>query len=272
MGKQLVDKMLPALNKVKMPANNTATVLGLKAYEEGVYQVDSSNNSPRKIADALRTFQTGDSQPYLCAGIAYALIAASREADNSYDQNGLQSALDWLEKAQDVAPDRVEINVSETLAYIHLGRLEDARLVLDYLGGQEPSNFYLARAEIVYWRMIGDAEQVEKWYEMADQRAPNGIVKMHLQLELADHLAETKQWERAIEAYRKPIHFNRDNPLPWHKLSLVYWEQNNLEEAERCNQRSLKLGKLPEAIQLMQAIKQKMAEEKGGLGKRLFGR
>ncbi len=270
MGKQLIDKMLPSVAKAKLPANSQTTMVGLKSYEEGLYQVDVSRNAPKKLADALRTFQSGGCAPYYCAGIAYALISASKETHGGYYQKGLQAALDWLEKAQSFAPDQVEINIWEALIYTYWGRLDDARMVLDYLQQQGINNFYLARGEIAYWLTQNDPAQVERWYQDAFKRAPNGIMKLHLQNEMADFYAGSKQWNKAIDAYRHAINLQRGDPRLWHKLSAVYWQMDDLDEAARCNKRSLALGALPEATQLAQEIQQKMGS--GSLVGKLFGR
>ena len=80
------------------------------------------------------------------------LVAASREKDGSYAAGGLKASLKWLEKAQEFAPDLFEINMIEAFIYIYSGRLDDARIVLDYLEELDPSDYYILTAEAAYWR------------------------------------------------------------------------------------------------------------------------
>ena len=70
MGQQLVAQLLPALAKMQWPKNPNATLVGQTTYEEGVQQVNAYENNPKDLANALKTFRTGDSQPYAFGGIA----------------------------------------------------------------------------------------------------------------------------------------------------------------------------------------------------------
>jgi hypothetical protein len=122
MGQKLVEKMLPALDKMQWPETTAATELGRQAYEVGLDKADQYVNDPKDLASALRTFQTGKSRPYAFAGAAYTLVKASREQNGSYTPAGLAEALTWLEKAQELDPDILEINVVEALIYIYSDR------------------------------------------------------------------------------------------------------------------------------------------------------
>ena len=122
MGRVLLEKLLPALVKMDWPVKLEATELGRKAYEIGLDKADEYQHDAKVLAAALRTFQTGDSRPYAFAGVAYVLVKASREKDGSYAEPGLSSALDWLEKAQEMAPDITDVNMIEAFIYVYSGR------------------------------------------------------------------------------------------------------------------------------------------------------
>lgn len=271
MGQTLVEKMLPTLEKMDWPETREATALGLQAYEVGLDKADEYSNDPKSLAAALRAFQSGDSRPYAFAGVAYTLLQASREADGSYSQDGLGAALDWLEAAQDLAPDQVEINMIEAFIYVYSGRFDDARLILDYLGHVEPYNYHLLTAEIAYWEKQGNLEKAVQWYQQAMNAADTVPRKLRLRTGLGDCYLAHRQDDKALEVYKEAVHFARENPLLWHKMSLAYWRKEDFEEAQRCNKRALALRPdFPEALKLEAAIKEKL--DKGGLTQRLFGR
>ncbi|HSG19015.1 MAG TPA: tetratricopeptide repeat protein [Anaerolineae bacterium] len=271
MGQRLVENMLPALNKMQWPKTPAATELGRQTFEIGLDKADDYANEAKVLAAALRTFQTGDSRPYAFAGVAYTLIKASRESDESYSQAGLAEALGWLEKAQELDPDVLEINVVEALIYIYGGRFDDARLVLDYLEAIDDHNYYVHRAEIAYWQEQGELDETVRWYEQTINAAETVPRKLRLRRDLGDCYLRFKRFDKAVQVYNEAIHFAKENPRLWHNMSVAYWQLDNYEEAARCNQQAIKLqSDFPEARKMEDALKEKM--DTGGLGRRLFGR
>lgn len=271
MGQKLVENMLPAIKKMTWPETPAATELGRQAYEIGLDKADDYVNDPKDLAAALRTFRSGESLPYAYAGAAYALVRASREQDGSYSDLGLTEALNYLEKAQDLDPDVLEINVVEVLIYIYGGRYDDARLVLDYLEAIDDLNYYVLKAEIAYWQQQGQLDEAVRWYEQTISVAETVPRKLRLRRDLGDLYLQHKHYEQAVGVYREAIHFARENPRLWHNMSVAYWQLANYEEADRCNQQALKLqSDLPEALHMQAELKVKL--DTGGLGRRLFGR
>lgn len=271
MGQRLVEKMLPALDKMQWPETTAATELGRQAYEIGLDRADEYDSDPKLLAAALRTFQSGESRPYAFAGVAYTLVRASRERNDSYAPNGLVEALKWLEKAQEMVPDVLEINFIEALIYIYSGRFDDARLVLDYLEAIDDVNYYVLRAEIAYWQERGQLDETVRWYEQTIGVAETVPRKLRLRRDLADCYLHFKRYEEAIQAYREAVHFAKEDPRLWHNMSIAYWHMGNYEEASRCNEQALKLqSDFAEAHQMEQALRERMGT--GRLGRRLFGR
>ena len=111
MGQQLIAKLVPLLEKVNWPTNPAATEQGRQSYLVGLEKVDAYGGDPNQLTAALKTFVTGGSRPFAYAGAVYTLIAAAEEKDGRYDAEGLDIAMAWLEKAQDLAPDVSDINM-----------------------------------------------------------------------------------------------------------------------------------------------------------------
>jgi tetratricopeptide (TPR) repeat protein len=269
-GENLVNQLLPALEKMGWPENLKATQLGYQAYLVGLERVDSYKGDPKTLGEALRTFRTGDSRPYAFAGVAYTLLAAAREPDGSYARAGLDAAMTWLEQAQELEADVVAINVIEAFIYIYGVRYDDARLVLDYLAGQEPNNDYLLLAEVQYWQRQRDVTQAVEWYQKAIQAASSVPQRLRLRSQLGDCYLEFGYNEEALAVYQEALHFDKENPWLWHNLSVVHWHQEKYEEAVRCNKRALALLELPQARQMENALIEKM--DSGGVFGRLFKR
>ena len=271
MGKRLIEQMLPVLKKMEWPTGPTATHLGYTVYEAGLRKLEEYDTDPSVLAAALKILQSGDSMVYANAGIAATLIAASEEADGTYYQRGLDIAQNWLESAQDAEPELVEVNVWEAYIYIYSERLDDARLILDYLHEQRPRSFVLARAEIAYWQRKHDREQTEEWFDTAIERAPTGPMKIFLREQLGDYYAGIGAWEEALDAYRHAAALEPANGKLWHRMSVICLNLDDVDEADRCNKRAQLSGGPAEAVrQTAMAIARKRGADTNML-RRLFG-
>jgi tetratricopeptide (TPR) repeat protein len=222
------------------------------------------------LAAALRALQTGDSRPYLFAGIAYILLIAAREADGSYARSGLIAAMEWLEKAQSLEPDVLLINAVEAFIYIYGGEYDNARLVLDYLAGQESDNHYVILAEIAFWQTQKELEQATQWYVKGIKLAATVPQRIRLKRELGDCFLQFGILDKALIIYKEVVQFDAENAWLWHNMSVVYWHQKNYQEAARCNKKALALLDFPPARQMETAVNRKL-NPTGPLG-RLFGR
>ena len=270
MGKTLVDKLSPALEKMKWPENESISQLGVQAYQVGLDKVDEYQDNPETLKSALRIFQSGDSRPYAFAGVAFLLVRVSREKDGSYYSKGLDQALSWLEKAQDTEPDLIDINMIEALIYIYNGRFEDARMILDYLQSIDPSNYFVARAEIAYWMEKKTLDKTVFWYGQAIQAADTVPRALRLRSQLGDCYLDFGRNEDAVRVLKEAVHFSKENPWLWHKLSVAYFREDDLQEAVRCNKRALALKDFPEARGMEAKLNEQLGS--GSLANRLLGR
>jgi tetratricopeptide (TPR) repeat protein len=71
-----------------------------------------------------------------------------------------------------------------------------------------------------------------------------------------------KNYNKALQMYKEALHFNKEKPELWHSISIIYWYQEDYEEASRANKQALKLGDLPAAHKMAEALKEKV----GGSG------
>ena len=288
MGSVLISQLLPTLQKLEWSGSPHATTAGAVVFRTTIDQVDGYRGDPKVLAAALRTTRTGDSLPFAYAGVAYILLAASAppasaprtsapqtaapnaasESDR-YDSTGLQAALTWLEKAQDLAPDEVEINIIEPLIYIHEKRYDDARVVLDYLHGEAPDNYYLLRAEMSYWQHVGDHSQALEWNQRALEAAETVPQRLRLKSVAAAIHQEAGETAQAMQAYKEALHFDANNAWLCHQISLIGYELEEFEEAVRFNERALNLQPdFAEARQLKEILAERNRSS-GFLG-RLF--
>lgn len=267
MGRALVSQLLPMLQKMEWTGSPHATPAGALVFRTAIDQADGYRGDPNVLGAALRTVRTGDSLPYMYAGVAYILLVAAGPATpgagRAHDVTGLESALDWLEKAQETAPENVEINVIEALIYTYAERYDDARLVLDYLQGEAPDNYYLLRAETIYWQHAGDYEQALDWNRRALEQAET--VPQRLRLKSTEALIHQQAGDatQALEAFTEALHFDDKNAWLCHQISLIHFGQEAIEEAIRFNEKAIALQPdFPEA----QALGERLAEQQRSSG------
>lgn len=270
MGRTLLNQLLPTVERMNFSGQETLTPAGYTVFDVGRDRVDGYRRDPRTLSKALRTFQTADSLPYAYAGVALVLIAAAQEPDGSYVQEGLDAALRWLERAQELAPDAADINVVEPYIYIYGQRLDDARLVLDYLHEQGEAAYYLCRAEIAYWRALGDLEQTLRWCEEATGVSETVPRRLRVRSIVAELHVERGEREAALRSYREALHFDPDNAWLWYRVAQLHWDADAADEARRANERALQLD--PELVEARE-LQEKMSGwgERGNLLGRLFG-
>lgn len=272
MSNPTVDKLILATRKVALPDNSAATEQGRRIFLQAIDRVDDYKGDLRELAGVLRLLQTADSKPYVFAGLAYTLIAGSKERGDQYDADGLDAAMGWLESAQALDPDIFEVNCIESLVYTYGDRLDDARLILDYLGNIEPNNYYLHAAEVAYWLMLKDEAQILNWVEKSGRSAEFVPQKLRLRAKLADFYLGEKEYDKAIKVIKEAIHFDKQNGDLWGKLAVAYFRTGDMDEAERANNQLLRIDPNNSTGQrVKQAIDEKKKENSGGLG-RFFGR
>ncbi|MFT5193888.1 MAG: tetratricopeptide (TPR) repeat protein [Cellvibrionaceae bacterium] len=258
MGKELVNKILPLLKRIEWTDSTQVTQFGLQTYEMGMDWVDQYDGDVSVLQTAIKTFRSSDSQPYAFAGVAYLLANVSREGDGSYDLNGLDEAMQWLSMAQDIEPDRPQINFIEALIYLFKGELENARLVLNYLSDQASHVYRFNITEAMWCEKVEDYEGMDEFYTEAEKTADTVPKKLRIQSLLGDAYIKIENFEKALKHYNQAIYFNRENDKLWHKMSLIYWKQQNYEECKRCNDIVMRLKPTKSAQRVQEELKKKM--------------
>lgn len=265
MGVDLVQKFESYLadDRVEWPEKDVATALGIQTYEMGLDKINEFNgNNPKVLQEGLHTFLSGDSLPYALAGTAYMFLTAAAEKDGTYAQEGINLAMSWLEKAHELEEDLSEINFIEAFVYLRSGELENARLVIDYLFEQAPYYYHLNIAEAQYWHALGELDEMEAWYKKAAELADNVPKRLRLYSQMAQAYQENGDIDTALKYYQKAVYFNKENGRLWHQIAVIYWNQGNLEECARANQKTLKFAPTAGAKKLNEALKKRIEAEK----------
>lgn len=258
MGIELVRRMDAGLSKMDWPGQPLATPLGYQTFEMGLDVADEFVDDLQVLNKALKVFRSGDSRPFTLAGAAYMLLTGAREPDGSYSQPALDLVLSWLEKAQADEPDRPEINFIEARVYIHTGQFDNARMVLDYLMQQAPYYYHLNVTEAIYWQGMGDVEKMENWFGAASKYADNVPKQVRLFEKMGDALLNNGLLAEAVAQYRKAIHFSNQNGRLWHKLSLIYWDMEQIEECKMANGQAIRLEYGADADEMRLALRRRL--------------
>lgn len=257
MSETLSEQLNELIHKVEWPRENTLTAESQAIYEQGIDTLNMYRGHPQVLLDALKIFQKCGSQAYAAAGCAYALILSAYESGDNYSVEGLELARTWLIKAQELAPNHVEIDFIEADLYIQLKEYENARLVLDQLDQTTPQHFYVCLSELYYWYAQRQQEQYQTWYDLALPQATNKTRQICLLSRAAGFFLAVQEWKKVIGVYRNLAALDPEDPWMWHNLSLAYYHLERYDKAQQANQKALEIMDFPVAREMEQILKKK---------------
>lgn len=255
MSQSLSEQLNELIQKVDWPHENTLSAESQAIYEQGIDTLNMYRGDPQVLLDALKIFQKCASQAYAAAGCAYALILAAYESGDDYSVDGLERARTWLIKAQELAPNRVEIDFIEAELYIQLKEYENARLVLDQLNQITPQHFYVCLSEMYYWYAQKQQDQYQYWYDLALPLASNKPRQISLLSRAAGFFLAVQEWKKVIGVYRNLAALDPEDPWMWHNLSLAYYHLERYDKAQQANQKALEIMDFPVAREMEQILK-----------------
>lgn len=258
MSETLSDQLNQFINKANWPQGTALTNQSYSVYEHGIDTLNMYRGQPQVLVDALKIFQSCGVQAYAAAGCAYALMVAAYQSGDSYSATGLEFSRNWLIKAQDAAPGHVEIDFIEAELYIHLGELENARIVLDELTKVTPPHFYVCLTELYYWYTLKDQEQYQHWYEVSLPQATTQFRKICLLSRAAGFFMAMEEWKKVIATYRDLAALDPQDPWLWHNLSLAYYHLERYDKAQQANQQALSIMDFPTAREMEQLLKSQL--------------
>lgn len=239
------DAMSQQINQIvaqsSIPAETAITPEATRRYEQATEILDTYRGHPQVLFDALRAYLATGSRPYAYAGIARVLSAAAFEHDDLYDQKTLTQALDWLQRAQEIVPDRNDVNLVEAILYLHMKRYQDARTVLDHLGQAGTPDYHFCLTEMSYWDAQRDIPRVEQWYHRAVALTQTEDQRTYLLEMFAGVYLMNKMQDQALPLYERLVQIKPDNPWAWHNASVILYRQKNYDRAEQFNRRALQI-------------------------------
>lgn len=257
MSNELVSQLLELLNKTEFPEVVPISAAHQHVYELGLDLLDSYRGHPAELIEAMKAFLTSSTKAYALAGVAGVLIAASYIQGGNYEESGLQEAEKWLNQAQELEPDRVEINFLEAILYINWKKLDLARKVIQFLYADHPDNYHVCLAEMRYWTEQKNTSQVEHWYRTAAEAAHANPRRLVNALNnLAKYYLVAVDYEKAIRAYEQLTKYDPNDPWLWHNLSIAYYETRQDAKAVEANKRALSIMDFGAARHVQEVLKQ----------------
>jgi tetratricopeptide (TPR) repeat protein len=257
MGHELLEQVIDVVNRTQWPDVPFINAKSQQIYEAGMDILNLYRGHPQVLLDALKTFYQTGAQPYAYAGVAGVLISASYSHDEIYDAQGLAEAQRWLEGAQSIVGDRVEINVLEALLYLNLKQFENARLVLDHFQHENYEHFLIALTEMHYWARKRDIQQLYEWYRRAAVLATTKPRKIVITSALAGCYLTNRCFPQALQAYKLLAQLDPQDPWLWHNASIAHFHLQQYRDAEKCNKKALEFMDFKAARDMEQLIKKK---------------
>jgi len=248
-----VEHFLALVQTLDWPTAPTTTPAQRLHFEAALDQAAAYTGDPQTLYAALQSFIATGSRPYAYAGTALVLHYAAYDSGDTYDRDGLAAARSWLQRAQALAPDQVEIAVIEAQLDLAAHDFPQARAVLDRLLPQS-RYFYLYTAELAYWALQQDAAQVQTWYARTAALAESVPRRVQVLNQLAGFYFTHKLWRECITTYRTLTQLKPTDPWIWHNLSLAYYWTQQYPAAQECNVQALALMPFEEAAKLARVL------------------
>ncbi|MCP5098590.1 MAG: tetratricopeptide repeat protein [Chloroflexi bacterium] len=260
----LVDKLIEIINKSQWPAAHRNNSQARRIYERGLDEVNSYRGHPDTLMRALEIFSRTQSSAFAYAGIAFTLVTAATDQDSFY-QPGFDEAMRWLEKAQEWEANLIEINFIEAVIYLNSTQLENGRFILDYLGRQNPNNYYLCLTEMNYYAQKKLKKKYIHWLEKAIKQANSGYRQAYTLNSLAGHYLKHGDYELAIKQYYQVTKIDPNDAWAWHNMSVMFTRMKKFEDAHLCNKKALNLMDFGAARQIEAQLKEKRGSKLGKL-------
>lgn len=260
-------KILDAVERREWPPGNSTSEDSMAHFEAGLDSVNSYRGQSEVFLDALKQFQSCESNAHAKAGIAAVLMTASYQNGNAYDLDGLAAAESYLTEAQRALPGRPEIEHLHAKLCLLRQQDDDARRILDGLHQNSPASFFTSSIEVWYWYNRRDIEMARTSFEVAKPLARTAAQRELIANQMAGCYQSFGDPADAISAYREIADVAPEDPWAWHNLSIQLLDTGKIREAEKCNTKALQLMEFQAAREVQDAIRQ----QKGGFWNWLRG-
>lgn len=243
-----------AAEKIPTPQETAVTPAALSTYKKGLDRVNNYRGHPAILFQALQLFQESDCEPLFYSGVAYALFAASYQQNITYERAGLAVAQTWLERAQAITPNVPEINFVGVFLLLHLGRLAEARPLIQSLTATEPYGYYVRIALLDYYTVKQDEASLTKTYQETLTLAKTIDRRAYLYNRLGRYYMILKAFPKSLAAYQELAQITPNDPWMWHNMSIIYLTRRNYLQALRCNKIALQIMDFGNARYIRQLI------------------
>lgn len=259
----LVNEFHKLLEGVEWPEDTQTTPEQLAIYERATDILNTYRGHPDTLVEAMRWFLGTKSRPYAYAGAAQVMAYASFLVNDDFSAKGLDEAMGWLQKAQDITTDRPEINIIEFSIYIRMKRLDDARKVLDFLAEEETTtSFRICSAYLYYCRRINDVPQAERWFQKGLNVAENNTQRLNiLNSVAAAYMSSKEYYDKALGAYDQVVAIDPKDPWAWHNASVILLRQKEYGRAYAYNQKALSVMQFGAAQEVEKTLKKHLNKE-----------
>lgn len=246
-------------HQIEWPSNREILPGSQAVYERGLDLLNTYRGHPDVLIESVRVFHSTNVLPYALAGLAATLSASSYIQNNQFDPAGLHEALRWLNLAQSMTPDRLEINFLEAQIALHGRQLEIARRLLDMLAQdpQNQKNFFYCTTEFSYWSSLGNLPKVQFWRDKALAAAANPMQQYFVRHIFAAFYLNNGFYLDYIKQAQELTRISPGDPWLWHNLSIAHAQLKQFPEAEYCNQRALSIMDFGAAQEIRETLRRR---------------
>jgi tetratricopeptide (TPR) repeat protein len=223
---------------VKSYASRASDVAKLKEPE-----VNSITAFAIEMAEKNIVYNAGDSMMQMERARVY--DSASRIVkDEAKKEEYALKALESIEGAIAVSPQRIPLYFVKAQFLVGLGRIDEAIASLEYASTFNEDFFetscQLGQIYLLQGNMEGEQDKTalsEKGYQELDKCLNNGggdlLAVEGVIIQAINHYSEKEDLDKVLQLYEQLINFRQKDPAVWKNLAMLYAKAGNIDRAEK---------------------------------------
>lgn len=250
-----------------LPQTESITEEAQLVFETGLEKLREYRGDPTILQQGLHIFHNINSLPLFYAGVAYTHMLGAYEQATQYNKYGLGLAQKWLNMAEGLAPNSIEVNLIQASIYLSSQDLVSAKTCLDKLAQSEQSQYtyYITASLMEYAGRKGDKAQLHAMQMKGLQEATSMVKKAAILNGAGGHYMQQKLFNDALSTYQLLSELTPQDAWMWHNMSIIYFIKNQLIKSYNCNKRALSIMKFGNALYIQKKIQARLKKKALGV-------
>jgi tetratricopeptide (TPR) repeat protein len=207
----------------------------------------------RELMHAFQLFIASGCRPFVYLGAAAILVDASYISGNQYERNGLLEAQKFLDKAREIIPARIEVDIQQAWIYQLLKEKAKFKAAVDELAihPDAESSYNYATMQMDFYEEQKNVPQIEFWHKKAMERAKTDVQRLFALNRLASCHLMLGNYAQSIPLYEQVVKIDPNDPWAWHNMSIMVMKRKEYARAGQYNRNALNIMEFGNAFKIL---------------------